>query len=109
MKTFYKILVLTIILCGCARKDPVETIIDNHTEHFSQTLDYAHNNMNQTSDVVFLEKELDSCVVALKSVKETHFSQIEKCEAETNYWRLATFGLFVLLGLGVLAKIKRWL
>ena len=102
-------LISTVLLNGCARKDPVDSIIDGHTEHFSQTLDYAYNNMIQSPDIVMLEKEIDSCIVALESVRQTHYSQIDKCEAETNYWRLASFGLFVMLMLGVLVKIKRWL
>lgn len=105
---FYKIVILAILLSGCARKDPVETIVDNNIEHFTQTLDYAYNNIEQTKDVILLEKEIDSCIVVLESVKQTHYSQIDKCEAETNYWKLASFGLFVLIVLGVLAKIKRW-
>lgn len=106
---FYKIVILSILLSGCARKDPVENIVDNNIEHFTQVLDYAHNNMEQNADVVLLENELDSCIIILESVKQTHYSQMDKCESETDYWRLASFGLFVLLMLGVLAKIKRWL
>lgn len=110
MKTvFYKIVILAILLSGCAKKDPVETIIDGHIYHFSQVLDYSYNNMEQTQDVIMLENEIESCVVVLESVKQTHYSQMDKCESETDYWRLASLSLFVLLMLGVFAKIKRWL
>lgn len=107
MKAFYKIVILAILLNGCAKKDPVNTIIDNNIEHFTQVLDYAYNNMEQTSDIVMLENELDSCIVVLDSVKQTHFSEIDRCESETDYWRLASISLFVLLMLGIFAKIKR--
>lgn len=109
MKNFAILLTLAFLLNGCARKDPVETIIDNNIEHFTQVLDYAHNNMEQNADVVLLENELDSCIVVLDTVKQSHYSQMDKCESETDYWRLSCFYLIAVLALGVLAKIKRWL
>ena len=83
---FYKIVIfafLLTMLCGCAKKDPVENIADLHTQHISDVLDYSYNNIEQTKDVVFLENDV-------------------------RYWRLATFGLFVLLCGAVFALIKRW-
>ena len=104
---FAILLILTILLSGCARKDPVENIVDNHSEHFAQVLDYAYNNIEQNSDIVLLENELDSCIVVLETVKQAHFSQIGKCEVEKDYWKLASFSLFVLLAVGAFAKIKK--
>lgn len=101
------VLIFFLALAGCARKDPVENIVDNHSEHFAQVLDYAYNNMEQNSDIVMLENELDSCIVVLDTVKEAHFSQIDKCEVEKDYWKLASFSLFVLLAVGAFAKIKK--
>lgn len=112
MKHFCKIhfailLIFTFLLNGCASKDPVETIIDHHQEHISDVLDYAYNNIEQTKDVVFLENELQSCNLALVDVKQAYYSRIAACNAKTDYWRLATFGLFLLLCGAVFVIIKR--
>ena len=108
---FYKIVIfafLLTMLCGCAKKDPVENIADLHTQHISDVLDYSYNNIEQTKDVVFLENELKTCQMAIIDVKQSHYSVIAECKGDVRYWRLATFGLFVLLCGAVFALIKRW-
>ncbi len=100
--------VIVIFLCGCAGKTPTETIVDGHIEHVNQTLDYAHNNIEQTKDVVFLENELESCKLGLVDTKQSYYSEIATCKAKTDYWRLATGGLFIALCVAVFAIIKRW-
>ena len=107
MKHFTILLILTVLLNGCAKKDPVETIIDTHQEHISDVLDYAHNNMEQTKDVVFLENELQSCNIAMTDIKQAYYSRIAACNAKTDYWKLATFGLFIALIGVVFVLIKR--
>lgn len=108
----YKYLAIPVIiiffLAGCAKKDPVDTIVDHHHEHISDVLDYSYNNLEQTSDVVFLENELKSCDLALEDVKQAYYGQISTCRAETRYWRLATASLFFSLCVAIFAIIKRW-
>lgn len=95
---FVVLLVLgTLVLSGCARKTPTETIIDTHVEHIDDTLNFAHNNFEQNSDVVFLENELRNCQLVLVDVKQSYYGELGTCKAKINYWRLATFGLFVAL------------
>jgi F0F1-type ATP synthase membrane subunit b/b' len=102
-----KKLMILLLLCGCATKDPVEAIIDQHQNHIGEVLEYAHNNMEQTKDVVFLENEIKSCNLALVDVKQAYYSRIAACNAKTDYWRLATFGMFLLLCGAVFVIIKR--
>lgn len=114
MKQFCKIhfailLISTLLLNGCARKDPVETIIEHHQNHIKEVLDYSYNNIEQNKDVIFLENELKNCELAMVDIKQSYYGQISTCKAKTDYWRLATFGLGLLLvALGIL-KLKRWL
>lgn len=108
MKHFTILLISAILLSGCAKKDPVATIIDQHHDHITDVLDYAHNNIEQTKDVIFLENELKSCDLALIDAKQAYYGQIATCRAETNYWRLATASLFIALCIAIFAIIKRW-
>lgn len=92
-------------------KDSTETIIDEHVNHFNETLQYAQNNFGQTQEVIYLEDHLKSCTLTLSAVRESHKSNLETCEAKTNYWRLACLGLgglLVLLLVGIFKK-KFWL
>lgn len=109
MKRFTILLIFTVLLSGCVSKDPVDNIVDNHSSHIDDVLDYAYNNINQTSDVMFLEDELKSCQLALMDVKESHHSVVDGYEAKISYWRLmvVSLGVAILLLVGIL--IKRWL
>lgn len=99
----------TFILCltGCAKKDPVETVIDQHQQHIADILDYSYNNIEQTKDVVFLENELKACDLAYADIKQTYYGQISTCRAETRYWRLATASLFFALCVAIFLRIKK--
>lgn len=109
MKRFTILLIFAILLSGCAKKDPVNNIVDNHSSHIDDVLEYAHNNLEQTAGVMFLEGELKSCQLALLDVKESHNSVVDGYEAKISYWRLMVGSLMgvVLLLVGIL--IKRWL
>ena len=100
---------LIILLCGCAKKDPVETIVDNHSNHIDDVLDYTYNNFEQTIEIKFLENELEACKVALADVKQAHQSRIDTEKAKTSYWRLATAGLFIALVGLILVVLRRFL
>ena len=106
MKHFTILLILPL-LCGCMRKDSTETIIDEHITHFNETLQYAQTNFDQTQEVVYLEDQLKSCTLTLSAVRESHRSNLETCEAKTNYWRLACGGLGLILGLFIFLGIKK--
>lgn len=106
---FTILLVLAVLLSGCARKTPVETIIDNHVEHIDHVLDYSYNNMEQTGDIMLLEGELKSCQMALIDVKESYKTQNDLMESRVNYWRLVALWLFFGLGGMVIMWLRRWL
>jgi hypothetical protein len=99
-------LLIVLLLFGCA-KTPTESVIDNHIKHIDETLDYSYNNIDQTQDVIFLQKELKSCKDAFIDIKQTYRSEISTCEAKTNYWRLATTGLILALCALIFMQFKR--
>ena len=98
---------LLISLCACARKTPTETIVDEHVQHIDQVLDYAHHNISQTKDVIFLENELTNCRTGLVSSKKSYESEIATCEAKTDYWRLSSAGLAVALCVAIYLFLKK--
>lgn len=109
---FYKIVIVAILLIcfllsGCAKQKPTENIIDNHIGHIDQVLDYAYNNMEQTKDVVFLEKELEACQLGLDDAKQSYKAEISLCESETDKWKVISFALGMLIVGGVLMKLKK--
>ena len=95
MKHFTILLIFTFLLNGCAKKTPTETIIDDHIDHINQVLDYAHNNIDQTPDVMLLEGELKSCQITLSDVKQSHKLEISSCETRERYHRVAILALLV--------------
>lgn len=99
-------IVLAICLCGCA-KTPTESVIDNHIDHINDVLDYSHNNIEQTKDVIFLQNELKSCQLVLVDTKQTYYGEISTCKAEKRYWQLATSGLVLLLVIMLYACVLR--
>lgn len=100
------LMILAVLLCGCSRKTPVENIVDNQVGHISDVLDYSYNNFDQTTEIKFLENELESCVVSLESVKQAYYSEIDGCNGKVDYWRMVALFLgLVILG-GVFIKIK---
>lgn len=111
MKNIKNLIVLAIFVIfinGCAKTDPVDSVIEHHHNHITDVLDYAKNNIEQTKDVVFLENELKGCDIALADVKQVYLGQISTCRAETRYWKLATGSMFLIVVGLIIAIIKRW-
>lgn len=108
-KIGFSILLFVAVLLngGCARKTPTENIIDNHIEHINEVLDYSYNNIEQDKDTIFLQNELKSCKMVLEDAKQTYYSEIDGCEAKTNYWRLATLCLGFVLSALIFLRIRR--
>lgn len=110
-KFILAVVITAVLLClfGCAKNDPVGNIVDNHSNHIGEVLDYAKQNFDQTAEIKYLENELESCILVLDDVKQAHYAKIDTCEAQTNYWKLATLGLFLLILGAIFAKLKGWL
>lgn len=100
------IILLLCCLMGCA-KTPTQTIVDEHVNHVNEALDYAKNNFEQTTEIKFLENELEHCKTGLVSCSSSYSSEIATCEAKTDYWRLSSAGLSVALAVAIFLLIKR--
>ena len=84
MKHFTKLLVLTLLITGCAKKpDPITTINDGIQQDVAQLVDYAKNNMVMDTDKEFLLKGATDCAARADALTQTCTARIETCEAET--------------------------
>lgn len=106
MKHFTILLTITFLLNGCAQKDPVENIVDSHIDHMTDVLDYSYNNFEQTLEVKFLENELEACIIVLDGVKQAHYSKMEACESDIDFWKVTSLFLGLAILVGVFAKLK---
>ena len=99
-------LILCLLLIGCTTKTPTETIVSESVNHIDQVIDYADANIADTPDTVFLKEELKACRVSLISCEQSYKAELATCKAETDYWRLATFGLVLLIVGAIIAKFR---
>lgn len=97
-----------LLLGGCAKSSPVDTITDGQIGHIDDVLDYAYNNLKQDPEIVMLENELKSCQLGMESIRQSCNAQISTEKANTSYWRLACVGLAFALAGAIFALIKRW-
>lgn len=102
----YIVFALLFVLLGCSTKTSTETIVSESIKHIDEVLDYANNNIADTPDTVFLKEELKACKVQLISCDKSSGAELATCKAETDYWRLATFGLVLLIVGAIIAKFR---
>ena len=91
---------------GCAKK-PTETIVDEHITHVDEALNYAKHNFVQTTEIKYLENELESCRTGLIACGASCESEIATCDAKVNYWRLSSTSLLAALIVAIYFLIKR--
>lgn len=104
---FYKIMILTFLLSGCAKSTPTETVIDNHVQLVDDTIDYAQNNMDIDSDKQLLINALKTCKTGLLDTESSYKAEISTCKAEKEKWQIISLALFLLIAGAVFAKLKR--
>lgn len=102
----YIVVALLFVLMGCSTKTPTETIVSESIKRIDQVIDYADANIADTPDTVFLKEELKACRVSLISCDQSCSAELATCKAETDYWRLATFGLVLLIVGAIIAKFR---
>lgn len=104
---FYKIMILTFLLSGCAKSTPTETVIDNHVQLVNEVVDYANNNMELDADTQMLINALKTCKTGLLDAKSAYDGEISTCKAKKEKWQIVSLALFLLIVGAVFAKIKR--
>ena len=103
----YIIIALLFVLMGCSTKTPTETIVSESVNRIDQVIDYANNNIPDTSDTVFLKEELKACRVSLISCDQSCKAELQAEKNNTAYWKLACSALFsalVFLGYMLIRK-----
>ena len=115
MKHFTILMILTVLLNGCARATPpTQTIVDEHIQLVNEILDYANNELSDTPDMDYMKNALKTCKAGLISANAACDAQIEAkdakisaCEAEKTKWKVITAAMGILLLAGIYLTIRR--
>ena len=100
------IVILGILLAGCAREqDPVTTINDQLQQDVAQLIDYANNNMTDDADTRLLKTGLKDCAARADAATKQHETSIKQCQAETDKARAERNALALVLILLVAIKL----
>ena len=88
MKKVIILLILTVLISGCAKPTPTENIIGQHV----QLVDEALSNPTLSNEA---KGALKTCRAGLLSAQETHQAEISKCDAEKSKLKTERNGLFL--------------
>lgn len=101
------ILVLTLLLSGCAREPNPITEINNGIQQSAQELvDYAQNNMVIDTDKQMLIQGVKDCAARADAMTKTYEVSMEKCATEKSKLKLERNGLGVILILVVVFMFR---
>lgn len=108
MKIKYLILLIVsaVSLSACKSIQPIDSLVDNQVKIIEETIDFAENNMSNDPDARLLINSLKTCKNGLEDAKFVCKAELATCKAETDYWRLATFGLVLLIVGAIIAKFR---
>ena len=100
------IIIAIVVLAGCAKDpDPATTINDQLQQDVSQLINYANNNMADTTDIQLLKTGLKDCAARADAATKQHETSIKQCQAETSKARAERNTLAVILILLVAIKL----
>ena len=95
---FYKIVILTFLLNGCAKKpNPIVDINDDIQQGVIELIDYANNNMEIDTDKQLLIQGAKDCAAKADALTKTSQAVISKCEAETSKFKTERNALALVL------------
>lgn len=95
---FTILLILTVLLNGCARRpDPVTEINNGIQTSVNELVDYAHNNMIMDADKQLLLQGVKDCAARADAMTKTYAAKMEQCETEQSKLRLERNGLIGIL------------
>lgn len=101
------ILLLIVLLCGCARKtNPVTEINDGIQQSISELTDYANHNMVMDSDKKLLLQGAQDCAARADAMTKTYTESITACETNQSKLKLERNGLGVIIVLLVLFMFR---
>ena len=106
---FTNLLVLTLLLTGCARKeDPVSSINDDIQQGVVELVDYANNNMEMDADKQLLLNGAVACASKANALTKAHEASISACDAETDKVKAERNMLALILIAAVLMKLRKF-
>lgn len=103
---FTILLILTVLISGCAKTTPTENIIGQHV----QLVDEALSDPTLSNEA---KGALKTCRAGLLSAQQTHQAEISKCEAEKSKLKTERNGLFLavllLVGFMIYKPVRKFL
>ena len=82
---FYKIVILTFLLSGCAKEsNPITDINNDIQQGVTELVDYANNNMEMDADKQLLLQGAKDCAAKADALTKTSQAVVSKCEAEVS-------------------------
>lgn len=101
------ILVLTLLLSGCAREpNPITEINNGIQQSANELVDYAQNNMVIDTDKQMLIQGVKDCAARADAMTKTYEVSMEKCATEKSKLKLERNGLGVILILVVVFMFR---
>lgn len=97
---FTILLILTVLLSGCAGKSPTENIIDHH-------IGLVNEAVKDPALSAEAKEKLKTCQAGLLSAKESFKTEIAKYKSDIRYWKSMVYGLALLILLYVGFKVTK--
>ena len=106
-----------LLLSGCARHTetmPEQTIVSSGVTAANETLDWAKNNLADTSEnrvlmgqIVSCRDSLSACGDACAAAREKYSAELSAAHAKTNMWRVIAAALVATLVIIGVLKLKK--
>lgn len=103
----WKAFVVLLLLTGCSKTTPTSAIVEEGVKHVDETIDYAENNITETTDTVFLTNALKSCRASLVTCGVACEAEKDTLESNISYWQLACLALASVAGLLIYILFRR--
>lgn len=94
---FTKVLILAVLLCGCAGRSPTQEIINTHVSLVDEVL---------KKDVI-TKDDLKACRAGLLSAEQSYKAEIRSYVAERDKWRITSALLGILLAVAIYLRVRR--
>lgn len=104
MKHFTIPLILTILLSGCAREEPVSQTISENAINATTALEQSLTAECKTDSI---KTQLAVIKTEIRAVNKACQTEKEHITREKNSWKLGFWGLIIIIGVYIIRKILK--
>lgn len=94
-----RIMILVLLLCGCAKQSPVSDIVKHHVQLVDEAIDYANNNLEESSDMQYMKSALKTCQAGLVAAEKASKQLVETYKADIKYWKALSYFLLIIIAM----------